>query len=138
MIRSAGPPSGGALGNLEELPRLDIGVGEEVGLQVGPLVEVALTNGTTVGRLLHVEDLVHCQRAGLAEALAALLTLKGLLFGVDVAVVPEMVLSTERLVADITIEGPLVSVGALMDEQVVGLGELPVAILADEPLLRPG
>ena len=85
-----------------------------------------------------MEDLVHRQCAGLAEALAALLALERLLFGVDVSVVPEMVLPAERLVADITVEGPLVGVGALVDEQVVGLGELAVAVLADEALLWPG
>ena len=59
-------------------------------LQVGSLVEVALTNGASVGRFLHVKDLVHGKSPGLAESLAALGTLERLLFGMDVTVITEM------------------------------------------------
>lgn len=52
--------------------------------------------------------------------------------------VPEVVLTSEGLVADIAAVRPLIGVGALMDEQVVGLGELPVAELTDELFLRSG
>ena len=44
---------------------------EEVGLEVGPLVEAPLTDGTPVGRLLVVKDLVDCECSGLAETLPA-------------------------------------------------------------------
>ena len=53
-----------------------------------------------------------------------------------VFVVPQVVLSPERLAADITWEGPLISVGPLVDHNIVTLCELPVTELADEPLLR--
>ena len=46
-----------------------------------------------------------------------------------------MVLSPESLAADITGEGPLISVGPLMDHDIVRLGELSVTKLADESLL---
>lgn len=46
-----------------------------------------------------------------------------------------MVLSSEGFVADITRVGPLVGVGALVDEQIVRLRELAVAELADELFL---
>ncbi len=77
------------------------------------------------------------QGAGLAEALPAVMTLEGLLLGVDVPVVPQVVLPPKGLAADTTGKGSLIGVSPLMDEQVVGLGELPVAELADEPLLWP-
>ena len=46
-----------------------------------------------------------------------------------------MVLSPESLAANITGEGPLISVGPLMDHDIVRLGELSVTKLADESLL---
>ena len=49
-----------------------------------------------------------------------------------------MVLTSKSLAADVTRVGALVRVRSLVDQQVVALGELPVAELADEPLLRPG
>ena len=79
--------------------------------------------------------LVHGQRARLAESLAARLALEGLLLAVDVLVVAEVVLPPEGLAADVAGEGPLVRVRPLVDQQVVALGELPLAVLADVPLL---
>ena len=64
---------------------------EEVGLEVGPLVEAPLTDGAAVRGLLVVEDLVHGQGAVLAETFTTIIALERLLFGVDVAVVPAIV-----------------------------------------------
>ena len=108
-----------------------------VRLQVGALVEAPVADGALVRRLLQVGHLVHGQGARLAEALAAVGALEGLLLRVDVAVVPQVVLPPERLAADVARVGTLVGVRALVDQQVVGLGELPVAVLADELLLGP-
>lgn len=80
---------------------------------------------------------MNCQSSGLAEALAAFVTFERLLFGVDVSVVTKMVLPAEGLSANITIEGSLIGVGPLVDEKVVGFGELSVAVLADETFLGP-
>ena len=55
-----------------------------------------------------------------------------------VFVVSEMILSPEGLAAHVTGEGPLISVGPLMDHDIVRLGELSVTELADEPLLWSG
>lgn len=52
--------------------------------------------------------------------------------------VPQVVLPPESLVADVTGVRPLVRVGPLVDEEVVGLGEVPAAELADELLFRLG
>ena len=66
------------------LVRLVIGVREQVGLQVAALVEASRAHRTFMGRLLHVEDLVHGQRTALAETLAALAALERLLLAVNV------------------------------------------------------
>ena len=140
QLGGTGGPAPGALyplRNLQQLLWLDVSVGQQMGLQVGALVEAALADGTPVRALLHVEDLVDGQGAGLAEALPAVVALEGLLLGVDVPVVPQVVLPSKGLATDTTGKGPLIGVSPLVDEQVVGLGELPVAELADEPLLWP-
>jgi hypothetical protein len=84
-----------------------------------------------------VEDLVHGQCSGLAKAFATIMTFERLLFRVNVAVIPQMVLPPEGLATNVTGIGPLISMSPLVDEQVVGLGELPIAELADEPLFGP-
>ena len=122
------------LAALVALVRFVVRVREEVGLQVGPLVEAPLANGAFVGGLLHVQDLVHGQGSGLTEPLAALRALERLLLRVDVAVVPEMILPAERLAAQVARVGPLIRVSPLMNEEVVGLGELAAAELAYELL----
>ena len=98
---------------------LVVRVGEEMGLEVRSLVEAPLAYRTLVRGLLHVEDLMDCQGAGLTEALAALGTFEWLLLRVDVSVVSEMVLPSKGLSTEVTRIGPLVSVGPFMDEEVV-------------------
>ena len=124
------------LAALVALIGLVVGVGEQVGLEVAALVEGALADGALVRALLHVEDPMHGQRPRLAEALPTLGAAEWLLLRVDVAVVPQVVLPPERLAAHVTREGTLVRVRALMDEQVVGLGELAVTKFADKLLAR--
>ena len=53
------------------------------------------------------------------------------------AVVPQVVRSAKPLVTLEAGEGTLVRVGPLVDLQVVALGELPVAELANVSLARP-
>ena len=55
----------------------------------------------------------------------------------NVLVVAEMVLSPKGLAADVTAVGPLVSVGSLVNKEVVGLCELPVTELANKLFPRP-
>ena len=81
--------------NLQQLLGFDVCVSLQVGLQVGPLVETPLTDGTPVRGLLVVENLVDGKRAGLTEAFTTVRALERFLFGMDVAVVPEIV-SIER------------------------------------------
>ena len=57
---------------LVTLVGLVVRVGQQVGLQVGPLVEAPLTDGTLVGGLLHVENLVDRQGPRLTKSLAAI------------------------------------------------------------------
>lgn len=75
------------------------------------------------------------QSSRLAESLAADLTLEWLLLGVDESVISEMVLSSECLLADLARVRSLIRVRALVDQQVVRLGEVSLAELADELLL---
>ena len=63
---------------------LDVGVRQQVGLQVAALVERPAAGGAFVGGFLQVQGLVDGQGACLAEALAALGTLERLLFGMDI------------------------------------------------------
>ena len=49
-----------------------------------------------------------------------------------------MILTTEGLAANVARVRPFVGVGPLVDEQIVGFGELAVAELADELLLGAG
>lgn len=52
--------------------------------------------------------------------------------------VPEVVLSSEGFVADVTGIWPLVSVRPLMDQKVVGFGKMATAELADKLFLGFG
>lgn len=51
--------------------RFDVGVRQQMGLQIGALIEAALADGTFVRGLLHVENFVDGQCARLTETLAA-------------------------------------------------------------------
>lgn len=83
------------------------------------MVEGAVADGTLVWCLLKMGNLVHGECPRLAETFAAVGALEGFLFGMNVPVVTEMILSAERLAADVTRVGPLVGVSPLVDEQVV-------------------
>ena len=82
-----------------------------------------------------VLGLVYSQGSVLTEALVTDVALEGLVFAVDVLVVTEVVLPPEGLAANVAGEGPLVCVGSLVDHEVVAIGELPLAVLADVALL---
>lgn len=106
-----------------------------VSFEVGPLVEAAIAHGTLVGRLLQVRHFMHGEGSRLTEAFAAVVALEWLLFGVNVAMVAEMILPTESLAANVAAIRSLISVRALVDQQIVALSELTIAVLADELLL---
>lgn len=65
---------------------LDVGVSQQVGLQVGPLVEASAAHRALVRRFLQMQDLVDGQSAGLAESLAALQALERFLLGMYIPV----------------------------------------------------
>ena len=113
-------------------------MGEQVGFQVAPLAERNLTDGTLVAVALTVQDLVNGKGPRLAETLLTCVALVRLLLGVNVSVIPQMVLPSEALSTNVAGEWPLVSMGSLVDHHIVALGELSVAELADEPLLGAG
>ena len=68
---------------------------------------------------LQMKDPVYGQCAGLAKSFSALGTLKGLFFGMDVAMISQVILSAEGLPTNITAVRPLVCVSSLVDQQVV-------------------
>lgn len=78
------------------------------------------------------------QGAGLTESLPTFLTFERFFLGVDISVVSQMVLSPESLVTNIACVWPLVRVGPLMDEEIVGLGEMPATELANKLLFSLG
>ena len=80
---------------------------------------------------------VNCQRSRLTKTFSTVIALEGLVFGVYVLVISQVVLPSERLAADVTGERSFICVGSLVDQQIVAFGEFPVAKLADEPFLRP-
>jgi len=120
---------------LVALVRLVIGVRQQVGLQVGPLVEAPAADWTLVRGFLHVQDLVDGERSRLAKALPAFAALERFLLRMDVTVISKVVLPTERLAAQVARVRSLVSVSALVNEEVVRLGELTSAKFTDELLL---
>lgn len=71
----------------------------------------------------------------LAESLAAHFTLEWLLLRVDESVISEVVLSPECLLTDFTRVRPLVRMSSFVNQQIVRLGEMSLAELADELLL---
>ena len=111
-------------------------MGLEVGLQVWSLTKALTAHRALVGWPINVKDLMHGQSSSLTETFPAHSTLKRLVFRVDELVVPQMVLPPKWLAADITGKRPLISVGPLMDQEVVGFGELSLAVLADVLLLQ--
>ena len=74
----------------------------------------------------------------MTEAFVAVSTLVRLIFAVDILVISQMVLSSEGFTTNITGKWSLISVSPLMDHDIVGLGELSVAIFTDESLLGSG
>lgn len=78
---------------------------------------------------------VICKGSLLAKTFITNITLEWLLLVVRVLVVPEVILSSEGLVALITIEGSFVSVNTFVNDEVVTLTKLTIAELADESFL---
>ena len=73
----------------------------------------------------------------MAKTFSALTALEWFLLRMDVTVITKVVLPPKRLAAKVTRVRPLVRVGAFVNEEVVRLGKLSGAKLANELLLRP-
>ena len=109
---------------------------QNVSLESTPLTKVCLTHRTLVTGASTVHNPVDCQRACLAETFTTITALQGPFLGVNVSVVPQVVISSEGLATNVTREGPLICVRSLVNLYIVALGELTVAKLANESLLR--
>ena len=66
------------------LVRFQIGVRQQMSLQIGTLVETARANGTLVRRFFQVQNPVHGQRSRLAKAFAAITAFEWLLFRMNI------------------------------------------------------
>jgi hypothetical protein len=106
-----------------------------MGLDGAPLFKHLAADGAGDDNIGRVENPVDIETSGLAEALSTVFALEGLLFGVDIPMVPQVILPSKGLTTHITRKGPLICMSPLVDEQVVGLGKFPVAEFADKPLL---
>lgn len=118
--------------------RLEVCMGEKVSFQVTSLIKGSSACGTFVRRFLHMQRFMNSQRSRLTKSLAALLTFEGFLLGVNVSVVSQVVLSPEGLLTDVAGVRPLVRVRALVDQQIVGLGEVSPTKLANKFLFGFG
>lgn len=87
-----------------------------VRFEVGALVEASIADRAFMGRFLQVRHFMHRKCSRLTEALAAVIALEWLFFGVNISVISEMVLATEGLSADVTAVGAFISVGSLVDQ----------------------
>ena len=94
----------------------DVCVSEEMGLEVGSLVETTATSMTLVRRIFHVKYLVDLKCPGLTEPFSTVRTLEGLLFRVNVSVVSQVVLSSECLVTNVTGVWSLIRMSTFMNQ----------------------
>jgi hypothetical protein len=78
---------------------------------------------------------VHGECSRLTESLAAVVALEGFLFAVNVAMISQMVLTTESFSANVTAIRTLIRMRSLVNEKIVGFGELTIAVFADELFL---
>lgn len=106
-----------------------------VSLKISALIETAIAHGTLVRRLLEMGDFVNGESSRLTESLAAVVALERLLFGVNVSMISQVILTTEGLATDVATVWPLIGVSSLVNQKIVGFGEMTIAVFADELLL---
>jgi hypothetical protein len=82
-----------------------------------------------------VGHLVNGQSPGLTKPFATVGTLEWFFFGMNVPVVPQMILPAKRFSTNITRVWPFVGMCSFMYQQIVRFGKLSVTVFADELLL---
>ena len=102
------------------------------------LIESLSTGRALVRGVLHVQDLMDGQGSGLTKSFATFETFERFVFGMDVFVIPQVILSSERFATDITVKGSLIGVGPLVDQKVVRFGKFSLAKLTDVTFLWLG
>lgn len=73
-----------------------------VRLKISSLVECAIAYGALVRCFFEMRHFVDSKRARLTKAFATIIALEGLLFGVNVSMITQVILSTKGLSANIT------------------------------------
>lgn len=106
-----------------------------VRLKISSLVKCAIAYGALVRCFFEMRHFMDSERARLTKSLATIVALEWLLFGMNVAMITQMILSTKGLSTNVTRVGTLVSVRSLVNQQVVGFGKLTIAIFADKLFL---
>ena len=102
---------------------------QQMCFQIGPLIKCFPASWAAMRWFIQMQYLVYGQRPWLAKSFAAFFAFERLVFGMNVSMVSQMILPAKRFSANITIVGTFISVCAFMNQQIVWLGKLPVAIL---------
>lgn len=71
----------------------------------------------------------------LTESFSTDFTLMWLFLVMNESVITKMILTTECLIADVTLEWPLIGVSSFVNEEIVGFGEMTITVWADELFL---
>ena len=85
--------------------------------------------------LLHMKYLVYSKSTRLTKSFPAFRALERFLFRVNVSVISQMILSSERFTTNITRIWSFISVSSLMDQKIVGFSKFTVTELTDKPFL---
>jgi len=85
-----------------------------------------------------VQDLMNGQGSGLAKSFSTFKTFEWFVFGMDVLVISQVILSSKGFAANITVKGSFISVGPFVDEKVVRFGKFSLAKLTDVTFLWLG
>ena len=78
------------------------------------------------------------QSSGLTKSFATFKTFERFVFGMDVFMIPQVILSSERFATDITVKGSLIGVCPFVDQKVVRFGKFSLAKLTDVTFLWLG
>lgn len=79
------------------------------------LIERLSTGRALVRGILHVQDLMNGQGSGLAKSFSTFKTFEWFVFGMDVLVISQVILSSKGFAANITVKGSFISVGPFVD-----------------------
>ena len=74
-----------------------------------------------------MQNFVNSQRSRLTETFPTIRAFERLLLGMNISVISQMILSSKSFTTNIARVRTFISVGPLVDEQIVGFGKLSIA-----------